>query len=739
MTRHLDLQGLTPSSDTPLALAYARSVGARYDVVGVELPNVHPGDTIVTGPWGDWGWLPGESSVEVLPDNTEVARESTLVHALHTRGLSVGYRNKPPKTAKSRDYVAYHEALQWVDEVTTALSSGVAPMATHAPYTVVTDPWEAQRVIRGLHGAPYAWDVETDGLDPRRIQRIGIALANAHHAWWITDIATTQATLWELVQLLRDPLSEQRGSNLKFDSKVIWGVAQRYGWETPIWPLSFSFMWDTQIMVWLLQAGGQHTYSNDLKSITKRYLGIDVLALADVGGPLPFWEQPYETQALYAAAGDARNSYDLVDYLRPLLDAAGLLDLYIDVEAPVIPVLAEMEIEGLHINRERLMEVTRDFLQWEHDVKTELYSLGFTGSLSNDNHIAGFLYDTLGLPVLLRTEKLNRGSVAVPVLQKLYLLRDSDPDVAAHHRVVELFMEGSEVDKALNTFCVPLLDTGGHVLYKGFGQTSTVTGRLAGPTMQVPGHGRRSVLREVYDAGDGYVLHDADFGQIEPRLGAHYSLDPSMLRDFREGRDVYMSLGRDIGLDITDKHDPRRQNLKTIYLADMYIVRPPQIQAIALRQGTYIPLSIAAEYQKGIHEVRPGFFEWRDNLIDTARYRKEVRDLFGRRRLSADLLAIDPGRRGGAERETSNFPEQAGAGGILKLAMPGVQRLARSAGGSLINAVHDELVCRTLDMTNSQRVEFRHEMDNAMTSVTTLEVPLVVESSSGYTWKEAKA
>ena len=730
--RYLDLPGVSPSSTPELALNYVRSLGVHYDVDTVDITRLQPGDVVVTGPWGTWGWLPGNIGVEVVPDNTVVKREAPLVYMMHQLGVPIGLRNKPPGV-KSKWYDAYTQCIQWVEEVADTLPKHTVGTTRKAAahYTVVTDVDEARRVIASLHGAPYAWDLETDGLDPRVIKRVGLAVANATHAWWIIDLVTP-AILDDFIALLHDTNSQQRGSNLKFDCKVLWG-------QRGLQPTTVSPIWDTQIMAWLLQCGGPWTYSNDLKSLAKRYLHRDVLALDDVGGVEHFWEQTYDTQAIYAAAGDARNSYDLVDHLRDMLDTSGLLDVYVQVEAPVIPVLAEMELTGLHVDRRRLMEITRDFTTWAHDITEELDTLGFTGVLSNDNHIAHYLYDQLELPILVRTEKLGRGSVAIPVLQKLYLMRDHDAVVAEHARPIELIMEYSAVDKGLNTFCIPVLEQPGDTLYKSIAQTSTVTGRLAGPTMQVPGHGRRAVLREAYTAPPGMVTVDSDYAQIEPRLGAHYSQDTRMLRDFREGRDVYMSLGNDIGLDIVDKHDPRRQNLKTIYLADMYIVRPPQIQAIALRQGTYIPLDIAREYQNGIHKARPEFFQWRDRYIEETRNTREARDMFGRRRLSHDLHAVDPGRRGGAERETSNFPEQAGAGGILKLAMPGIQRLAREAGGSLVNAVHDELVQHVCTMTEAQGEEYKHAVADVMETVCELSVPLVVETGIGHSWKDAKA
>lgn len=735
--RYLDLHGVTPTSPPELARLYVKTLGVEYDVEGVDEGALVAGDTVITGPWGDWSWLPGSVNVVIVPDGGKTKREEPVVAALRKRGLSVGYRNKPPKTTRSRDWTAYHEAVAEAElwkRVHERVGQARVAKRGVAPYTVVESVEEARRVIARLHGRPYAWDLETDGLDPREISRIGIALADDRHSWWIID-KVAPAVVDDLVALLRDPTSEQRGSNLKFDAKVIWGWTARTG--SAVLPTSLSAMHDTQIKAWMLHCGTRDTYTNDLKYITRKYLKREVLALDDVGGPELFWQQSYDTQATYAAAGDTRNSYDLNDHLDKLLRDAGLYDLYVNVEAPVIPVLAEMEIEGLPIDRKRLLAITREMSEWADEITQELRVFGFRGEPSNDNHIAQFLHDDLGLPVLVRTEKLGRPSVAVPVLQRLYLLRDTDERVEKYARVIELFMEFSQACKALDTFCLPPLLSGVSVLYGRIAQTSTVTGRLAGPTMQVPAHGRRAVIREAYVAPEGCILWDADYAQIEPRLGAHYSMDERMLRDFREGRDVYLSLAKDMGMEI-DKRDPRRQTIKTIYLADMYIVQPPQIQSIALRQGQYIPLKVAREYQDGIHRVRPQFFQWRDELIQRARETREVRDFAGRRRVTHDLWAVDPSRRRGAEREVSNFPEQGGAGTILKLAMPRIQKLARSAGGSLINAVHDELIDYTADMPVSERVAYAISHSDIMESVTELAVPLVVEIGCGRSWKEAK-
>lgn len=695
---------------------------------------------MIIGPWRDRAWLPAWVGIEVIPDGqaedppTIKRTDDVLACLLRDAALPVGLRLKPPGP-KSKHYAAFETVVRAADAIRDALPRDVhidsSAASTAAPNEVVITVERALEVLASLHGKPFGFDFETDSLNPRAVTRIGLALADAHMAYWLID-QVTPVILPEFVKLLTDPTSEPRGSGLKYDLQVLHALF-------PDFEPTDCLPYDSQPMHWVYAA---HEYEHGLKYQTKKYLGRDVLEFDDVGGPEHFWEQPHSLQALYAASGDARNSYDLVEYWKPRLEEAGLTYVYEELERPVTPVLAEMEYVGMHLDRRVLWDVALEFEQYSQEIREELRQLGFAGSPTNDHHIARYLYNECGMPVLVATAKQKRGSVAADVLRRLYLLRESNPAVAAHYRVIELLLEFSEVDKALSTFIMPpLRQRGMDWLYYNLKQTSVVSGRLSSePNIQNwPAHGRRARLREMVTPPPGMAMGLADYGQVEPRLGAHYSQDTKLLDDFRSGRDVYASIGRDMGFPEAEltKHAPRRQNMKIVYLAWQYETSPPMIQSIALRQGTFLPLSEATLYHKGMTAARPGYVAWRDRLVRDAEQAREVRDLFGRRLAVWRLNAVDPATRAAARRLVVNFPNQAGAGGLIKGAMPQVHALCKQAGGGLWNQIHDELDWYVDEMTPSQKADFEHEVSRAMLWHE-ISVPLEVEFGWGNNWRECK-
>ena len=741
--RYLDLESIT-SAPEPLALRYATACGATWDEVGLPVAALRPGDVVLIGPWRDRSWLPSWVQVEVIPDGqldeTPLKRTNdVLACVLRDFGLSVGLRNKAPG-ARSKDRARYLDAVAVAATIDEALPRGVVVDSgglggSNAPFEVVTEHDRALEILASLHGRPFGFDFETDSLNPAAVVRWGLSLADDKMAYWLTDIVAP-SVLPQIVGLVRTS-TDLRASNVKYDAQVLYHLTK--GTELEIWPTDW-LPWDTQVTDWLLDP---NAFNHGLKYLTKRKLGRDVLELDDVGGPLAFWEQPYEVQALYAAAGDARNSYDLIEYDIPRLKEARLYDLYVEVEQKITPVIAEMEIAGMHLDRRVVWEVANEFEQFMQDILRELKDLGFPGNPNADEHIARYLYQECGLPVLVKTAKTGRGSVAMDVLRSLYLMRESNPAVRAHQRELALFMEWSEVEKAMNTFIVPPLRVRGmEYLYAQIKQTRAITGRLASePNIQNwPAHGRRSRLREMVTPPPGMAMGLGDYSQIEPRLGAHFSGDAKLVGDFRSGVDVYASLGCTMGFPEEEltKHAPRRQNMKIVFLAWLYETSPMKIQEIALRQGTWLPLAEATMYHKGITAALPRYVSWRDETVREAERTRMVREpLGGRRRFVYGLQAVDPAVRAAARREVVNYPNQAGAGYMIKGAMPAVQKLCRQAGGSLWNQIHDELDWYVGEMTESQKQEFEHEVTRAMLW-REIAVPLEVEYGWGSNWSLCK-
>jgi DNA polymerase-1 len=746
VTRYLATATLSPESSPAERQLYADVLGAEYDQDVTDLLSVtwQPGDVAVVGPWTDPSWLPAWVSIEVLPDDTPPStRDEPLSVALRESGCPVGLRNDPPKTPRSQYWERYWEAVRWAERARVSISAQSSDVAIlqhtgRVPCEIVTEGGRAVDIVRSLHGRPFGWDLETDSLVAADVSRVGIALSDGAQAWWLTDRATDMTALHALTELLRDSAGQPRGSNLKYDLGVLHALTSA--------PLhEFAPQHDTQIKAWLADPTG---YQYGLKHLTRKYLKQDVLELDDVGGPLEFWNQPHDLQALYAAQGDAANSYDLVDMLDDKLASLGLTALYDRIEAPVIPVLAEMELAGITVDRARLTELFDEYMVWMHSILDDLHALGFDGNPNADAVVARWLYGQppsgLGLPMLERTPSGKQGSVKGDVLRQLYVQLRSDAAAAREARAVKLLLDWSEVEKAMNTFLVPPMESDVSVVHPTISQTAAKTGRLAfrRPNMQqVPARGRRAEIRGLYVAPDGCDVVDADYAQIEPRLGAHFSHDPLLVNTFKTGGDVYQQLGLRMGfpLDTLGKHSDRRTNIKTTYLADQYGTSPLKIVLIALKDGIELTVSEARDTQRGIHEASPAFYSWRESQVALARRNGFVRDiLFGRRRNVGGLHAVDPGTRDATAREVMNWNQQAGAGGILKGALPAVAALFREAGGHLNNTVHDEVVGYVPHMPTAERAVFEHELAKAMCWVE-LSVPLVVEIGWGTSWLTAKS
>ena len=690
--RYLDPTGISPTHPH-LAPAYARACGADFDEVGCDPRRLTYNDTVLTGPWSDWSFLPAYINVEVIPDNTSPTRTEPLRVALRARNLPTSYFNAPPKTKRAKGYEAYHEAKRWADEMEAlfARAPRIEVGKKTAPYEVVDDVTRGREVLAHIARQPAAsYDYETNGLDPRLITKRALALADARNSYYLVE-PVTRALQKEMHTLLRDTSVQWRASNIKYDL----GVSACWNGD---FPTDYAPVFDTQVMHWLLEPDA---FQHGLKYITKQVLKRDVLALDDIGGPDKYFDLPYDTQALYAAAGDARNSYDLVDVLSGQLHDRGLHDLYTRIEQPVTPVLAEMELEGLPLSRAKLVELAYEYEQRALRIRAELKELGFDGNPNADVQIARYLFQDLELPILVQTKTTKRPSVALDVLRMLRLRLEGTPDTGRGLRAVRLFIEWSEVDKALNTFLLPPLQSGLSTFWFALQQTAVKTGRLSTkPNAQ----NWPDKLRDICAAPEGYEFTDADYGQIEPRIAAHLSHDPRMLSVFRGELgdiDAYQALGMDMGfpLDRLGKHSALRKNIKTVYLAEQYGGSAPKIQLIALRQGEFIPLQQCRELQRGIHEARPVFYSWRTRYVERTRRNGGVAvdPLFNRQiDKRRQLNAIDPGARDAAEREVMNWPMQTGAGGVIKLSMPAAQRLHREAGGSMCVAPNTRVLTADL-------------------------------------------
>ena len=684
--RYLDRAGL--SYKVTDALIHALDL--TYDEELTDPAVLKAGDVVVTGPLlaHRWAYLPRSIDIEVVPDGVEVNRKDPLKHAIDALGLPASYKTKAP-SEKAKYYNEYQEAVAWSNKRGISIWMGEAAF----PYEVVDDPYRAQEVVRALHGQLYAVDYETTGNPNHIITHI--ALANKTMSWLIGGPALA-AGLAELAVLFKDPESTGVAHSAIYEYKTTALNSMRSLDPTDMNPLHC-----TRVLNYIVD---NQPGTNRLKDLTKKKLKRDVITFEEVVPEgTDIRDVPLDFVARYAAAGDARNTYDLFTMLRQEAFADGLWHVYNDIERPLIPVLAEMELAGFPIDTEVLDQLAREYIVRRARIVEALHHFGLKGEVNGDA-VAEWFYDELQLPVLKFTPSGKRGSVDADTLELLAERTDSPQ--------VKLYQAYQEATGLVTKFLLPTMRAQTNWLYPSIQQTSTQTGRLSytNPNLQqMP-----KEIRKMFIGPPGQGVVSFDFSAQEPRTLAVLTGDTKLIEIFNDdSKDVYLELGREFGMSPAEAK-AKRQGLKVTFLAALY------------GQNT--------EYARQFVANHPQFAEWRRKLLDDLRRNGSVRSLEGRRRVFPRWMSHDPLSQQSMERMAVNMPVQGTAADETKAVMPPLYRFLKKQGVQMRLAVHDELI---MTMTEETYNDLKPEIIRIMTT-TYDKVRLKVDGGYGDSWYTAK-
>jgi DNA polymerase-1 len=411
------------------------------------------------------------------------------------------------------------------------------------------------------------------------------------------------------------------------------------------------------------------------------------------------------------------------------VEAAGLGELMRTVEIPLIPVLADMERAGIGIDLEAFSAFLNDVSRRLDELTAEIHELGGAGefNIRSSQQLAAVLFDTLGLPTKGKTPG-GAPSTSSTVLERL----------RAEHDIIERILEYRMLDKLKSTYLEPLpqlVDESGR-LHTTFNQLATATGRLSSssPNLQnIPIRGEFGPrMRRCFAAGEGSLLVAADYSQIELRILAHLSQDPTLLEAFRSGADIHAATaGLIFDKSPADVAKDERRGAKTINFGLLYGMGPRK-----LADELGVPLKEAKAFIARYFEKLTKLKAFYDEILESARTHGYVTTLAGRRRLLRDINSRNANLRSQAERQAINTRVQGSAADIIKMAMVqahGDGELDR-LGARLILQVHDELVMEAPPKTARDAAE---RLASIMSSVYELDVPLVVDRGVGSTWEEA--
>ncbi|MGA0109875.1 MAG: DNA polymerase I [Schleiferiaceae bacterium] len=610
-------------------------------------------------------------------------------------------------------------------EAPAPVSGGSAATQPHA-YTLI-DTFEAAKALaRSLEGlTELAFDTETTGLDALEAEMVGFSLSwEAHTAYYVAlpaDRAEAQTWLELFRPRWEDSALTWIGHNLKYDYQIL----ANYGIHLT------GTLRDTMLAHYLIEPDQRH----GMDALAQNYLGYTPISIEALIGPKgksqkSMRDVPAAEVAEYAAE-DADVTWQLHETFKPKLAEAGLEGVLHGMEAPLVPVLADMERAGMAVDLEGLarysVELGEDSARLEAEVR-ELAGVDF--NLGSPKQLGEVLFDRLKLDPKAKKTKTGQYATGEEVLENF----------RKDHPIVDKLLEWRQVGKLKSTYvdALPeLVNPRTGRIHTTFNQAVAATGRLSStnPNLQnIPIRTERGQrVRDLFVAGGAdRVLLSADYSQIELRVIASMSGDAGMIDAFLSGEDIHAATASKVfGVPLGDVTREQRSQAKTVNFGIIY-----GVSAFGLSQQSSLSRTEAKEVIEQYFATYPGIKKYIDDQVAAAREKGYVETLLGRRRYLRDIDSRNQAVRGHSERNAINAPIQGTAADIVKLAMIRIHdRLKRDGFASpMILQVHDELV---FDAYSSEVEALREVVKAEMESAFTLKVPLVAETGVGRTWLQA--
>ena len=610
--------------------------------------------------------------------------------------------------------------------------AAVPVVAIETDYRCILDEAEFDDWLAQLQAAPlFAFDTETTSLDYMEARIVGVSFAVEPgkaayvpfgHDYLGAPVQLTEAVvLGKLKPLLEDPTRLKVGQNLKYDRNVL------LNHDIDLQGIAYDTMLESYV---LNSTASRH----DMDSLAKRYLGVETTSFEDIAGKgvkqLTFNQIELEQAAPYAAE-DADITLRLHQTLWSQLEAVpGLAKVFSEIELPLLPVLARMELLGTTIDPKLLHQQSQEIELRLAELERQAHELaGQEFNLSSPKQLGEVLFTKLGLPIIKKTPK-GAPSTAEEVLAEL----------AETYELPRLLMEHRGLAKLKSTYTdkLPLMikpQTGR--VHTSYHQAVAATGRLSSsdPNLQnIPvrnEQGRR--IRQAFIPSAGYKLVAADYSQIELRIMAHLSGDKGLLTAFAEGKDIHKATAAEVfGVALDAVTTDMRRSAKAINFGLIY-----GMSAFGLAKQLGIGRAEAQKYMDLYFERYPGVLEYMERTRQQAEAQGYVETLFGRRLYLPDIKSRNAGLRKGAERAAINAPMQGTAADIIKRAMINVDSWIRGIEDESIRMlmqVHDELV---FEIRAEKLEEYTAIIKEKMSAAADLHVPLLVEAGSGDNWDQA--
>ncbi len=594
----------------------------------------------------------------------------------------------------------------------------------HEYKTVSTDE-EIQNLLEELNKTEeFCFDTETTDLDHFVSDLVGMSFSWKAHQGCYIPVPQNFDKAKELLANFKDLFASNKlkiAQNLKFDLAIL----SKYGLK-----INGPFF-DTMLAHYLIEPDQRH----NMQVLSEHYLNYTPISIENLigkkGKNQGVMSDVEISKITEYAAEDTDITFQLKQKLHPQLLERGLDSVFDSIELPLVPVLAEMEHEGVKIDTAFLNAYSKDLQVQALEIQNKIFECaGMEFNISSPQQVGAVLFERLKLSDKPKKTKTGQYQTDEETLVSLM----------GKHQIIEYIMNFRALQKLKGTYvdALPLLvksQTGR--VHTSFNQAVAATGRLSSQNPNLQNIPIRTDLgREIRKAfvprDENHLLLSADYSQIELRIIAHISQDPTMIEAFNQGIDIHTATAAKVwNVAIEDVDKEMRRKAKTVNFGIIY-----GISAFGLSQRVNISRTEAKEIIDNYFIQFPGIKSYMDKTINSARELGYVETISGRKRNLRDINSKNAVVRGFAERNAINAPIQGTAADMIKIAMIKIQDWLNNSElhTKMILQVHDELL---FDVPKNEVDMVKAKVKELMEGAMSLNVPVLVESGVGENWLEA--
>jgi DNA polymerase-1 len=598
---------------------------------------------------------------------------------------------------------------------------------TNHNYTIIQGELGTKLFLQNLMNQnSVCFDTETTGIDALNAELVGMSFSFEKGKAFYVPFPENQEEAQTLVDKFKpffeSETIEKIGQNIKYDLKIL----SNYGVQIK------GKLFDTMIAHYLINPDMRH----NMDVLSETYLKYSPKSIEDLIGKKGKNQKSMRDVALEEikeyAAEDADVTFQLKQNFSPILDKAETKKLFDEIEIPLIPVLAAMELEGINLDVPFLKEMSVEMAKESAALEQKIYeTAGEKFNLASPKQLGDVLFDKMKIGGA-KQKKTKTGQYATGEEILSYLANDNPivKDILDWRQMVKL--QSTYIDALPNQ-----VDKKTGRVHTDYMQTVAATGRLSSnnPNLQnIPIRTERGrLIRKAFIARDeNHTLLSADYSQIELRIIAALSGEENMIKAFQNNEDIHRSTAAKVfNVPLEEVTKEQRSNAKTVNFGIIY-----GVSAFGLSNQTSLSRKESAELIDAYYATYPKLKSYMSNQVDFARENGYVQTVLGRRRYLKDINSANMMVKSGAERNAVNAPIQGSAADIIKIAMINIHKKLTSENwkSKMLLQVHDELV---FDVHNSElekiKPMIKHEMENAFK----MDVPLDVEIGVGENWLEA--